>query len=243
MISCAHVVDREDVVPRLRGRVCCRVDDAQVDAVGERLPAAQQQHTRVLGGGVPQGRAQPAALGGGHGAVVEAEVEQADRAVAAVADLPVAAGRRLDARGRRRGGRRGRSWRAACGPGPRRRGSAADRSRRRRRRCGRGRRRGDGATTVPGAAGPPSTRPRWASKTATGTPQSCVCTPGAPSAARIRRRTCRWGRTRRSRGRHWRAAGRAVPRRRPGCSPAVRARNPGRRPWPPPRGSAPPRRR
>ena len=64
------------------------------------------------------------------------------------------------------------------------------------------------------------TRPRWASKTATGTPQRCVDTPGAPSAARMRRRTCSVGSDQEKSRSPWRP-GPQPPRRRPGCSPTV----------------------
>ena len=77
-----HVVNGDDVGPCRRRRICRRLDHAQVDAVGERLTATQQQHSGVLGHGMPQRAPQASALGRRHRAVIEIEAHRAYHVVA-----------------------------------------------------------------------------------------------------------------------------------------------------------------
>ena len=82
------VVDREQVPPRLGGRVLGRLDHVQVDAVGEEVAAAHQDDDAGRPrAGVAVRLEQPAALAGAHRAVVEVEVQIADARALLVGDL------------------------------------------------------------------------------------------------------------------------------------------------------------
>src|SRR5690606_41376599 len=67
------------VRPSFPTRRSSDLDDVEVDAVGEELPAAQDQHGGVLRRRGAQRRDEPVALGGGHRAVVEVEDRKSTR--------------------------------------------------------------------------------------------------------------------------------------------------------------------
>ena len=178
-----------------RGRVLGRLDDVEVDAVGEEVAAAHQHDDVGLAasGGVAVGIEQPSALVGAHRAVVEVEVQVADAARAPRrrsrgTSAPPAAARA-----------------AAAGIS----GTSSSRPARRSARTA-------GSLNEPGAlevrdpdrpvdgraadgpvslgerarrGGRAARRSRWAPKRWNGIPSIVSSTPGWPSAARIRRRT------------------------------------------------------
>ena len=87
-----QVVDGVDVLPGLRGGVGGGLDHVQVDAVAEEVPGrAEHDHLGRARLGVPVGGQQAPALAGAHRPAGEAELQVADRAGLAVADLPVGA--------------------------------------------------------------------------------------------------------------------------------------------------------
>ena len=87
-----QVVDGVDVLPGLRGGIGGGLDHVQVDAVAEEVPGRpEHDHLDRAGLGVPVGGQQAPALTGAHRPAGEAELQVADRAGLAVADLPVGA--------------------------------------------------------------------------------------------------------------------------------------------------------
>jgi hypothetical protein len=90
-----QVVHRGDVPPGLRRGVGGGLDHVQVDSVAEEIPGrAEHDHLDRAGLGVPVGGQQPAALAGAHRPAGEGELQVADLAGLAVADLLVGASAR-----------------------------------------------------------------------------------------------------------------------------------------------------
>ena len=100
-----QVVDGIDVPPGFGAGIGGGLDHVQVDAVAEEVPG-RPEHDRLdrAGLGVPVGGQQAAALAGAHGPAGEAELQVADLAGLAVADLLVGA---PTCRERQRGGDHG----------------------------------------------------------------------------------------------------------------------------------------
>ena len=209
--AAAHVVDGVDVAPRLHRRLRGRFDHVQVDPVREHLATADDEHPRVLARRMLDRPGEAPALPGGHRAVVEVEPQHADVAGAAVADVAdqprpdggdtgrasvpraMAAGSLMPAPA----GAARRTWPIHTAPSPVRTSTAPWRRR----------------ATVPGspavAAGPAWA---WASNTDTSAGRtSSVRTPGAPSAARIRRTMCSVLSCQENSRSAWRICGRSRP--------------------------------
>ncbi|OSY46979.1 hypothetical protein BG653_01407 [Streptomyces platensis] len=83
-----QIVHGVDIGPGLLGGVGGGLDDMQMNAVGEEVPAAaEDQHGGRPGAGVAVGGEQPPAVVGAHRTAGEGELQEAGRAVLAIADI------------------------------------------------------------------------------------------------------------------------------------------------------------